>query len=463
MKQKIRKEFLEKRKSLSQTQVVEYSNNISKNLRELKEFKNSNTVLYYVSFNNEVDTINLIKESLNQNKKVIIPKIVNNDLELFEIKSLDNLKKNQFHILEPANGKLIADYSIIDLVIVPGVVFDLNGHRIGFGKGYYDKFLKKIKCLKVGLAYDFQIKEKIPSEDHDIPMDIIISQTRTIRPHIINGRLIAQKVYSELKNEISLLKIKPKLAVILIGENPASKIYVSIKEKKCKEVGIISKIYKFEKDISQSIVIDLIQELNANKNISGILVQLPLPKHLDEDIIINTIDNLKDVDCLTNHNIGKLFSKNPYLQPCTPKGIIKLLDSNNVEIEGKNAVVIGKSNIVGKPIALMLLNKNATVTICHSKTKNLPEITKKADILVVAIGKPLFIAKEMIKENAIVIDVGTTLVDGKLKGDVDFNNVKNKCSLITPVPGGVGPMTVAMLMKNTLLCYKKKLVNKNDK
>ena len=232
-------------------------------------------------------------------------------------------------------------------------------------------------------------------------------------------------------------------------------MYVRIKEKKCEQIGIVSRIYRLNTDVSQKEIIQLIEKLNNDDSINGILVQLPLPTHLEEEKIINIILPEKDVDCLTGTNLGKLITGNSILEPCTPKGIIKLIESTGTCIEGKHAVVIGRSNIVGKPIALLLLEKNATVTICHSKTRNLKEITKQADILIVAIGKQKFVTEDMVKNNAIVIDVGINRVNGKLIGDVDFENVKEKCSFITPVPKGVGPMTVAMLMENTLLCYNK--------
>jgi methylenetetrahydrofolate dehydrogenase (NADP+)/methenyltetrahydrofolate cyclohydrolase len=455
MKHNIRKEFLSKRRSLSKEYVSPKSSKIIKKLRALKEYKQSKTILFYVSFDNEVDTHELIMESLTT-KKIIVPKINHSEIDLYEINDFSSLKKNKLGIPEPQGGLKFTEFNKIDLVIVPGIVFDIRGHRVGYGKGHYDKLLQKINAKKIGLAYDFQIINKIPNQEHDIPVDMLISESHIFfSQNILDGRILAKHITSEIKKEISKYKKKPSLTVILIGDNPASHTYVRIKSKKCENIEIVSKVYEFDNSVSQDEVLDLIQELNNDSSVNGILVQLPLPKHLDEERIINKIAPEKDVDCLTETNLGKLISGTQDIEPCTPKGIIRLLENTGVEIKGKNAVIIGRSKIVGKPLSLMLLNRDATVTICHSKTRNLEEITKQADILIVAVGKPKFVTVDMVKNGSIVIDVGINKVNGKLIGDVDFDKVKKKCSFITPVPGGVGPMTVAMLMENTLLCYKK--------
>lgn len=269
---------------------------------------------------------------------------------------------------------------------------------------------------------------------------------------IINGKDISLQVKDELKEKVSLLKsqgVTVKLAVIQIGNDTASTVYVGNKKKACEYVGIQSISYELEESTTQEQLIDLVEELNRREDVKGILVQLPLPKHIDEDLIIKTIDPMKDVDGFQPINVGKLSIGEKGFVSCTPAGIIELLKRSDIQIEGKECVVIGRSNIVGKPMAQLLLRENGTVTICHSKTKNLKEITRRADILVVAIGKPLQIDAEYIKEGATVIDVGIHRNEqGKLCGDVDFESVKDKVSAITPVPGGVGPMTIAMLMKN---------------
>lgn len=271
---------------------------------------------------------------------------------------------------------------------------------------------------------------------------------------IIDGKAIAESVRNSIRQDIIKLKqekgIVPGLTVILVGDDPASQIYVRNKERACKDVGIKSQVIKLEKNTSQAELLDLIYKLNEDKETHGILVQLPLPSHIDEGMVIEAIDPKKDVDGFHPVSAGKLFVGQPGLRPCTPKGIIRLIRETGIDIAGKYAVVIGRSNIVGKPVALMLLQNNATVTICHSKTKNLKEIAASADILVVAIGQPETIDDGYIKEGAIVIDVGTTRVNGKLKGDVVFDKAIQKAGWITPVPGGVGPMTIAMLLENTV-------------
>lgn len=252
----------------------------------------------------------------------------------------------------------------------------------------------------------------------------------------------------------------PRLAVILVGEDPASQSYVKGKSKACEEVGIGNITINLHKDISEVELLRKIQELNLDKNIDGILVQLPLPNHIDEHKVMNFIDPKKDVDGFRPFNVDALYTnKFNGILPCTPKGIIHLLTENNIQIAGKHAVVIGRSNIVGLPVAKLLLDNNATVTICHSQTKNLKEITRSADILVVAVGKPEFITCDMVNEGTVVIDVGVNRVNDKLVGDVHFDSIKDKASYITPVPGGVGPMTITCLMENTIECFLKQHMN----
>ncbi len=274
---------------------------------------------------------------------------------------------------------------------------------------------------------------------------------------ILDGKSLGKEIQEEVKLEIEKLSKKPHLAVILVGENPASKIYVNTKNKTCERLGIKSTVINLPDSITENDLKEKIKELNNNQDITAILVQLPLPKHINEENCIKEISPLKDVDGFTPENLGALIrGKEPFAYPCTPSGIITLLKRNNIEISGKHAVVIGRSNIVGKPVSLMLLKENATVTMCHSKTKNLKDITKTADILVSATGNRI-ITKDMVKKDAIVIDVGIMRnSEGKLEGDVDFEQVKEIASYITPVPGGVGPMTIATLMKNTLELYKKR-------
>jgi methylenetetrahydrofolate dehydrogenase (NADP+) / methenyltetrahydrofolate cyclohydrolase len=272
----------------------------------------------------------------------------------------------------------------------------------------------------------------------------------------IDGKQIAKEIKEKIKQEVANLNTKPGLAVILVGEDPASEVYVRNKEKACQAIGYYSEKIVLPKETTEKELLDLVEKLNNNNEIHGILVQLPLPKHIDSDKVIATINPKKDVDGFHAINIGNLLIGKDTIVSCTPKGIIELIKSTGIDISGKEAVVVGRSNIVGKPVSVLLLQNNATVTICHSRTKDLKSHCLNADILVAAIGRPKFITEDMVKQGAVIIDVGINrLEDGKLVGDVDYENVKEKASHITPVPGGVGPMTIAMLMQNTLECYKK--------
>jgi len=283
-------------------------------------------------------------------------------------------------------------------------------------------------------------------------------------PILLDGKKTSDEIREELKKEIKYLAVQgitPGLAVILVGEDPASEVYVRNKKKACQDIGIKSFCYKLPGKTTEEKLLELIQQLNNNDDIHGILVQLPLPAQIRSNRIIKAINPKKDVDGFNVNNIGKMVIGKPTLVSCTPAGIVELLDRYNIEIEGKNCVIVGKSDIVGKPAAILLLNRNATITVCHSKTKHLPEFTRQADILVVAVGRPKLITAEMIKEEAVLIDVGINrLENGKICGDIDFENCKHKASAITPVPGGVGPMTIAMLMKNCVEAAKNLAIKK---
>ena len=276
-------------------------------------------------------------------------------------------------------------------------------------------------------------------------------------PKIIDGKLISAQIKDELKKEVADNNISAVLAVIQVGDDPASTVYVGNKKKACAYIGIGSESYELSADVSEQELLELIDRLNADKNIDGILVQLPLPAHIDEKKIINRISPSKDVDGFHPQSVGNLCIGQDGFRSCTPAGIIELLKRSGIEIEGKECVVIGRSNIVGKPMALLLLANNGTVTVCHSRTQNLKEICKRADILVAAVGKPKMITSEYVKEGAAVIDVGIhRMDDGKLCGDVDYDDVSPHTSAITPVPGGVGPMTIAMLMANCVKAASQK-------
>ena len=272
---------------------------------------------------------------------------------------------------------------------------------------------------------------------------------------IIKGKELAQKIRLELKEEVAKLKVKPKLAVIMVGNDKASEVYVRNKSKACDEIEIGFEEFLLEENTTREKLLALIQKLNERKDIHGILLQSPIPKHLDIREAFNTIDYRKDVDGFHPINVGKLSIGEDCFVSCTPAGVMRMLEEYGIELQGKNAVVIGRSNIVGKPLVQCLLNKNATVTVCHSKTKDIKEIASKADVLIAALGKPKFVTSDMVKQGAVVIDVGINRTEeGKLVGDVDFEAVEPLSSYITPVPGGVGPMTIAILMANVVKAAK---------
>ena len=279
---------------------------------------------------------------------------------------------------------------------------------------------------------------------------------------ILDGKAVSLKVKESVKvraDELKKFGVEPTLAVVLVGEDKASQTYVRAKEKACNEYGIKSVAHRLSENTTQNELLALINVLNLDDSIHGILVQLPLPKHIDTNVVLAAIDPRKDVDGFHAVNVGKLVSGLDGFVPCTPLGVMEILKEYGIEVAGLNAVVIGRSNIVGKPMANLLLNASATVTVTHSKTKNLKEICKNADLIVAAIGKPFFLKADMVKDGAVVVDVGINrLDDGRLVGDVDFENVAPKCSYITPVPGGVGPMTIAMLLNNTILAVQAKKI-----
>lgn len=272
---------------------------------------------------------------------------------------------------------------------------------------------------------------------------------------ILDGKKLRDELLENLKSELAGYSVMPKLVVILVGDNPASKIYVNNKKKTAEKLGIISEVLTYPYNVTEQELLSKINELNSDSSVNAILVQLPLPDHINKNNIINAILPIKDVDGFTPENLGKLLAGEiPYVYPCTPKGILLLLNKYGISVEGKHVVIVGRSNIVGKPLSVMMLNHNATVTICHSHTKNLKEITNTADILVSAVGKDL-IKEDMVRKDSVVIDVGIFKDEfGKTRGDVDFENVSKKVEAISPVPGGVGPMTITSLMLNTVELYK---------
>ena len=276
---------------------------------------------------------------------------------------------------------------------------------------------------------------------------------------IISGKLLSKEIREEVKNQVSLLQEKygkvPHLAVVLVGEDPASDSYVRAKERACIKAGMKSTVIRKPETISQDELLRIVSDLNNDDDVHGVLVQLPLPKHIDDDLVIDAIDFKKDVDGFHPLNVAYMHLGRNAILPATPKGIMTMLHSKDVELKGKDAVIIGRSNIVGKPIAMLLMKEHATVQICHSRTQNLKEKVKRADIIIAAVGRANTVTADMVKEGAVVIDVGVNRVEGKLVGDVDFENIKEKASFITPVPGGVGPMTITSLLQNTLECFER--------
>lgn len=278
---------------------------------------------------------------------------------------------------------------------------------------------------------------------------------------ILDGKILSNKVKEDIRVETEKLGIRPGLAVVLVGDDPASTIYVRSKEKACQKIGFYSEVYRLPEDTPEEDLLAKVNELNRNKDIHGILVQLPLPDHINEGRVIDTIDPAKDVDCFHPYNFGRLFAGNQLIEPCTPKGIMLMVEHYGIKLKGKNALIIGRSNIVGKPIAMLLMQKHATITIAHSRTQDLPALARQADILVPAIGKPEFITGDMVKEGAVIFDVGINRVEApdtekgyRVVGDVAYEEAEKKASAITPVPGGVGALTIAMLLSNTLQLAK---------
>ena len=273
---------------------------------------------------------------------------------------------------------------------------------------------------------------------------------------IIDGKELSTKIQDKIKVDIKSCMIRPSVAVIQVGENEASDTYIKNKEKACSNVGIYFRLCKFEEGTPELTIINKIKELNNDEYVNGILIQLPLPPQYNEKRLLNAVTNSKDVDGLTDINTGRFVNGKKSMVPCTPLAVMRLLEENEIDLDGKHVVIVGRSNLVGRPLATLLLNKDATVTVCHSKTVDLADYTKSADILIVAAGVPKLITEKMVKKGAVVIDVGINKVDDKLVGDVDFDKVSKVASYITPVPGGVGPMTVALLLENIITCYNYK-------
>ncbi|MBT4804625.1 5-formyltetrahydrofolate cyclo-ligase [Candidatus Woesearchaeota archaeon] len=460
------------RDSMSDEEVMLKSKQIIERISSFSFFNQSNSTMFYYQKGNEANLNGLMNSLLNfQVKKVILPKTNKDDfsMKIYQINNLsEDLEEGAFEIMEPKKNCLEINKEEVDIVFVPGVAFDLAGNRLGHGLGYYDRFLKDFKGIKVGIAYDFQIVDSIKVKSHDVPVDYIITEKRIIKTNqnkkenkmrpLLSGKEVSERILIELKEKVKKLKDKPTLAIVSVGENSASKIYIKKKLKTAEKIGVKARHYKLNEETKESELLGLIEKLNKDENVDGFIVQLPLPKQINENKVIDSINPKKDVDGFHPINMGKIFlglsDEEKDMIPATPYGIMKMIEHYNLDLEGKKAVIIGRSNIVGKPMAQLMLMKNATVTMAHSRTKDIAEHTKTADIIVVAVGKEKLLTAEMVKEGAIIIDVGMNRTEeGKIVGDVDFENVKEKTSFITPVPGGVGPMTVTMLLYNLVKAH----------
>lgn len=449
MKSELRKELIKRRNELDSNYVKEKSEDVRKRLSETLSFENAELVGLYFSKDNEVLTENIISDLLKEGKRVFLSKIKlgKKEIEFREIKKLDDLEEGSFGIKEPKKSCPVVDPDKLDLIIIPCVGVDEQGNRIGRGAAYYDRFLAKQKYLKsICLAYDFQMCEGLKPEEHDRKVDLIITDKRIIRtapyPRLLNGKKTADRILAGLKQSMKKQKIKAKLAVILVGNDPASEIYVKKKGERCSETDIGFELIRFKDDVSEKEVIAKIHELNKDKEVNGILIQLPLPEHINTDNVINAVKTEKDVD-----GLGKA---NDILECCTPKGIIRLLEKYKISLKGKKIVLIGHGRLVGKPLSLMLKKRGLKFRVCTDKTKDLKKETLEADILISATGVPHLITGEHVKQGVVIVDVGIAKKDERIVGDVDFQSVKSKALYITPVPNGVGPMTIAMLIENVI-------------
>ena len=375
-------------------------------------------------------------------------------MEYFRVNSTEDLSIGTFNVREP-NESCLSNSSEINLIFVPGVAFDNNGNRIGHGKGYYDRYLSNTTAIKVGICFESQLVNSIPTEDHDIQMDYVITEKQILsfnKGKILDGTRICNTILHKAKQKVAQISKKITMALLLVGEDPASIVYTNIKKKRADKIGVPTDIIKLPETSTQEEVIAKIKELNRSH--SGLIVQLPLPKHLNQQSILNTIDPNKDIDGLTWTSLGKVIAGDETFAPATPKAVIRILEEYNIPFEGKEVVIINRSNLIGKPMAMMFLNRSSTVTVCHRQTKDLKHHTQNADIIVMGVGKPNLLTADMVKKGVVIIDVGISKVDGKIVGDV-APSVIEKASYMTPVPGGVGPSTVAILIEN-LVNYQTK-------
>lgn len=453
MKNFIRKKIKNELKSLSKEDIETNSSKIEQQLTTINDFNKASKIGLYYSIEKEIETKHLIKKLLSQNKEILLPKVNNNDMHFVKINTLDELNPGKYGILEPKSKK----ESKPDLVILPAIAIDKNGNRIGRGKGFFDKYLNKNPNIKtICLVNNLQVIENINPEKHDKKIDIIISEKKIINTQnnkLLLGTKHAKEIKDKIKLKIKNENINATLAVILVGDNESSQIYVSKKEEECQKIGINFKLIKFSKNVTNETIKDKIKTLNDNKEITGILIQLPLPKHLDTPMLLNTINEIKDVDGLSDKSLENLRLGNEFLPCCTPKGILTLLEKNKINLKDKKIGIIGYGRLVGQPLAAMLKNRNLDFFVCNKDTENTREKSRQADILIAATGVPNLIRQEYVKKDAILIDVGTNKVNGKIIGDAYFDEVSKIASKITPPIGGVGPMTIATLLENVIKAY----------
>jgi len=447
----IRAMLLNKIKGLSNSVVLNKSKAIQNKFWGARFIEKSSKIGLYYSKDNEVSTHKLVESLLYDGKQVFLPKVEGIQLFFRKITSLSDLELGAFNVLEPKKTLPIIDPKDLDLLIIPCIAIDKSGNRIGYGKGFYDRFLSKYLGPIVCLGYDFQIVKKIIPEKHDYRVDFVVTDKRIIcanKCKLLLGRRFAEEVLLKIKKDIKKIKLKPGLAVILVGNDKASLCYVKIKQKKCEEVGINFKLFHFLEDQDSDSIKKIIVKLNKDLNVSGIIVQLPLPNHLDTNKIINLIDSKKDVDGLTNQNRNNFLNNKRNFSCCTPAAILKLLLKNKISLKNKKIVVVGRGNLVGYPLSLVLKKKKIKFKVCTQKTLDLKKETRDVDILISATGKPFLIRKDFIKEGCVVVDAGTSYFENRFVGDVKFDEVRLRASYLTPEVGGVGPLTVAILLQN---------------
>jgi methylenetetrahydrofolate dehydrogenase (NADP+) / methenyltetrahydrofolate cyclohydrolase len=459
-KNELRDIYARKRASIPLSLVKAKSEEVISRLYDAPFYTRAKRIIFYAAIGNEVKTNEALKMALCHNKEVYLPKVCGDTLQIGRITNFaSNTTVGAYGILEPIDIQedAIALFEENDCIFVPGIMFTPQGNRIGYGKGYYDSLLTRVKGITIGLTFESQLHPFFETTPNDVVIQYLVTENRIIKPtgKILDGKKIASDILKELAITISKSLVQPRLAIILVGQNKESIMYTNIKKKRAEKIGMKATIYRFPAEITNQQLCRQIQIVS--NECDGMIVQLPLPSHLPKQQILDCVPPSKDSDGLTTVNLGATFSGEKSIIPATPKAVMQLLDAYSISVGGKKVTIINSSTLVGKPLAMMLVTKGATVTLCHRQTRNLSEHTNSADILITAVGKPGLITTDMVKQNAVIIDVGITKRDDKILGDVDFENVKQKVAYITPVPGGIGPMTVASLLENVLNGVSKNL------